>query len=196
MRIRTLRTEAEVRREVEKRLRAPVRDDVWSYISDQGWVSDAFEAEALDYLVSQVRSLSERFPRSRRVGERTTKARRGSIVHALARDAAAEANTDERVRSFRKKELGGRLLSVGEVACWIEAFPRPAKPTELLEYPNPDGHRLMRPVGDDVLGQLYRLSDSLSRRYGWPKAAAVAFILTKGSMQPVAATAQVRRTRH
>src|SRR5262245_7567045 len=184
MRIRTLRTEAEVRREVEKRLRAPVRDDVWSYISDQGWVSDAFEAEALDYLVSQARSLSERFPRSRRVGERTTKARRGSIVHALARDAVAEANTDERVRSFRKEELGGRLLSVGEVARWIEAFPRPAKPTELLEYPNPDGHRLMRPVGDAVLGQLYRLSHSLSRRTGCPMAAYFALRVHEWSTRP------------
>src|SRR5512134_3510826 len=95
MQNRILRTEKDVRREVERRLRRPLDDGYWDDLVAAGRVNDvirAFDADepedvedALGGLVEEARRLVERYvPRVRSSAPRAPRAEPGSVLAALS----------------------------------------------------------------------------------------------------------------
>lgn len=139
-------------------------------------------------------------PRARRQkGEQTARAPRGSVLAALTRAAAAEANEDEQVRAFRESALRGRLLATEDVPRWVEQQPRPEPSPRnyLVGYRRADGYVYSKPTGPGtVLDELHRIAASLEHRYDWKEPDAIHFVLTGRALPPVAARVRHRRRWH
>jgi len=120
-------TSADVLRALERRLRKPPDDAIWSYLEETRWVSevlgtsDADDAqESFNGLVAEYRSLEPlRGPRRRR-DVHIRAAAPDKRWEALARVIAAEANRVPKVRWFRREVLRGRLLRPDEVMDWMK----------------------------------------------------------------------------
>ncbi len=110
-------------------------------------------------------------------------------IHA-SQDPARIENPEARasVRSlgvvaFRREVLRGRLLTLERVGSWIRdqaTRQRPAKRPALLAYGLPSNphrfHEVVSPGGP--LDRLRKVSEGLSKFYGWQDAQATVFVLT------------------
>lgn len=117
------RLEADLRSQLEKRLRAPVRENVWQYLLDYGFVKellDGIEGADLDYLAEEYRRISRYLsPFAPPQRNRTRYVPTDKRLQALSRIVACEMNRSPLVKRFRQDVLGGRLLAEEEIPVWI-----------------------------------------------------------------------------
>jgi hypothetical protein len=93
---------------------------------------------------------------------------------------ARRAQDDRDVRAFRERHVGAKLISLDEVAAWIDTRSKmdEATDTVVLEYVDAAGSG-RRPVArGSPAGELRDLALELAARYGWTAEQASAFVLT------------------
>jgi len=128
--MKRFKNEAEVRQGVEKRLRSPVRDDVWRYVVEKRYVEEVLDGEfedAFDNLIKEVRVLNQlagtprtpRRPVSRPLA--TPDPRWRLLVKLQAKEALRRG-----VAAFRARYLSEEALSkIEDMAWWRARYPSP-----------------------------------------------------------------------
>src|SRR5438093_8403361 len=121
------RTSGDVRHALERRLKKPPDDEIWSHLEEDRWVREVIDAldvddanGVFDGLVEQYRRLERLRGPARRPVVHVREAEPDKRWEALARVIAAEANRFPQVRRFQRDVLGGRLLRPDEVMDWMK----------------------------------------------------------------------------
>ncbi len=123
------RSEADVRRALERALGRPLAESDWDYLVDKRHVSELIEGyQELEQLVATVRELT-RFGATELDLSGLSSAWNvsGEVFEpraheqALAAALAKVARADEDLRAYRRKEIGDRVLAPQESVSWIIA---------------------------------------------------------------------------
>jgi hypothetical protein len=140
--------------ETKALLRIELRQEMWDYFLDEGhvlrvqkgektvgWLADRVVA-ALTAAGQGARMMRDLKAGRRLSAEQNTQGERQKVLSFLLAQKAAE---DPQVVTFRQRVLQGRLLSLQEVALWIQQqATRDGPPTAWLEVPVPKGTDLRR----------------------------------------------------
>jgi hypothetical protein len=179
-----MRTEAEVRSALEKRLGRPVSDALWQGLVEDRYVAEVLhgEAGAFDALVKQYRR-RERWAREYQRESKTERReappdRRALLVSRLL---AREASHLPEVKAFRREVLPGGLLSPEEVGPWIREKVREAgegSPDRTLWWVEGGKWHSCFVGMEGVLARLWWLSREVARQINCSEAQATDFILT------------------
>lgn len=145
-------SDAELAELLESRTGRKVRDNEWQFLEREDFVQRYRNAERnLAWLAERLESFRTHAPGGANRRERAPKLvarkvrRELSSAGAIALLAAREAEVEPSVVAFRRRELGGRLLSPADVEKWIKE--REAEETKLPrlwigDVPVPSNHHV------------------------------------------------------
>jgi hypothetical protein len=193
-------------------------DDEWVSVQDEcpqlNPEVPATIARALAYLARARRTYARPRPPGRGRGPTRTRRRVSAREHAVAALFAHHAEHERGeafgIAAFHRDVLRGRWLAVDEVTTWIErqrqiqgpvGSRRPSGRTArsgirvpLLAWADPDAAwtSWVATKRGSRLDRLRRISEALSRFYGWPPAGATLFVLTGRAPQHQAIRTTVR----